>query len=127
AHSFFNNEIKRRIAMITTSNKTSFAYLRRVMCLPLFFILFIACSRNVDDANMLITKAKTDKQAASRLQYKIVRDTIKTSIKYFEKLMVDNSSTKSISMQHVAGNYYIAFDSGNVYSIPFDEVEAYTA
>nr|HQU55978.1 M56 family metallopeptidase [Chitinophagaceae bacterium] len=32
---FFNNQIKRRIAMITKTNKTSFQYLRKLLVLPL--------------------------------------------------------------------------------------------
>ncbi len=39
---FFNNQIKRRIAMITQSKNVRFGYIRRVMALPLLFILFCA-------------------------------------------------------------------------------------
>jgi bla regulator protein blaR1 len=39
---FFNNQIKRRITMITQSKNTRFGYIRRVMALPLLSILFCA-------------------------------------------------------------------------------------
>lgn len=39
---FFNNQIKRRITMITQSKNARFGYIRRVMALPLLFILFCA-------------------------------------------------------------------------------------
>ena len=39
---FFNNQIKRRITMITQSKNTRFGYIRRLMALPLLFILFCA-------------------------------------------------------------------------------------
>ncbi|MCB0742081.1 MAG: N-acetylmuramoyl-L-alanine amidase, partial [Chitinophagaceae bacterium] len=38
---FFNNQIKRRIAMITKTNKTSFQYLRKLLVLPLAAIIAI--------------------------------------------------------------------------------------
>jgi N-acetylmuramoyl-L-alanine amidase len=37
---FFNTQIKRRIAMITTSNKPSYQYLRKIMVLPLILLTF---------------------------------------------------------------------------------------
>ncbi len=36
---FFNNQIKRRIAMITSSQKTSYQYLRKIMVLPIAIIV----------------------------------------------------------------------------------------
>jgi len=39
---FFNSQIKRRITMITQSKNARFGYIRRVMALPLLFILFCA-------------------------------------------------------------------------------------
>ncbi len=49
---FFNNQIKRRIAMITNVNKTSFLYVRKLLVLPMLLLLValfaINCSN--DDA-----------------------------------------------------------------------------
>ncbi|HXB45071.1 MAG TPA: TonB family protein [Puia sp.] len=39
---FFNNQIKRRILMITQFKNSRYSYIRRVMALPLMFILFCA-------------------------------------------------------------------------------------
>jgi hypothetical protein len=38
-HPFFHNQIKRRIAMITNVNKTSFLYVRKLLVLPLLLVL----------------------------------------------------------------------------------------
>jgi TonB-dependent SusC/RagA subfamily outer membrane receptor len=38
-HSFFYSSIKRRLIMLTTSKKTKYSYLRRVMILPLLLLL----------------------------------------------------------------------------------------
>lgn len=43
---FFNTQIKRRIAMITTSNKPSYQYLRKMMVLPLVALTFILFAFN---------------------------------------------------------------------------------
>lgn len=37
---FFNNQLKRRIAMLTKNNKTAYQYLRKIMALPLSVIVF---------------------------------------------------------------------------------------
>ena len=41
---FFHNPIKRRIAMITTSTKPSYQYLRKVMVLPLSLLIAFLCA-----------------------------------------------------------------------------------
>jgi len=38
---FFHNQLKRRIAMITSSQKTSYRYLRKLMALPVIAIVFL--------------------------------------------------------------------------------------
>src|SRR4030095_330447 len=38
---FFHNQLKRRIAMITSSQKTSYRYLRKLMALPVIAIIFL--------------------------------------------------------------------------------------
>jgi len=38
-HTFFSSSIKRRLAMITTSDKTSFSYGRRILVLPVFLLV----------------------------------------------------------------------------------------
>ncbi len=52
-HPFFNNQIKRRIAMITNAHKTSYYYLRRLLVLPMLLtvIAFFAinCTNNADN------------------------------------------------------------------------------
>ncbi|MGJ7031581.1 energy transducer TonB [Niabella hirudinis] len=37
---FFNNQLKRRIAMLTKNNKTAYQYLRKIMVLPLSVLVF---------------------------------------------------------------------------------------
>lgn len=39
---FFHNQIKRRITMIIKNNPTNFSYMRRIMAMPLLFMLFCA-------------------------------------------------------------------------------------
>lgn len=52
-HPFFNNQIKRRIAMITNAHKTSYYYLRRLLVLPMLLTLIaffaINCTNNADN------------------------------------------------------------------------------
>ena len=43
---FFNNQIKRRIFMITSIPKSNFSFFRRALILPVIIILFFAFSRN---------------------------------------------------------------------------------
>ena len=53
---FFHNQIKRRIAMITTSTKPSYRYLRKIMVLPIAAIIifmFAFTYKNAVDANNL--------------------------------------------------------------------------
>lgn len=44
SHSFFISSIKRRLMMLTTSKKTKYSYLRRVMVIPLSFLLMLLFS-----------------------------------------------------------------------------------
>ena len=44
---FFHNQIKRRIAMITTSTKPSYQYLRKVMALPIAVIVLFLFAFNI--------------------------------------------------------------------------------
>lgn len=62
-HPFFNNQIKRRIAMITNVNKTSFLYVRKLLVLPLLLLVVAIFAINCtnDDAG----KEKVADHAAS--------------------------------------------------------------
>jgi beta-lactamase regulating signal transducer with metallopeptidase domain len=50
-HPFFNNQIKRRIAMITNVNKTSFLYLRKILVLPMLLIVVALFAINCSNDN----------------------------------------------------------------------------
>ncbi len=84
---FFHNQIKRRIAMITTSKKTSHQYLRKMMVLPVAAIViglfaFSYKERQADKIN----------QPSEMLQ--VFSDTIKpiaTDNKIFDKVEIDPS------------------------------------
>ena len=59
-HPFFHNQIKRRIAMITTSSKTGFRYFRKIMVLPIAVIAFILLAfsyKNRSSESATISKA----------------------------------------------------------------------
>lgn len=61
-HPFFHNQIKRRIAMITSSNKTSYQYLRKIMVLPVAALLIITFAFTIkknEPANTLLAKQLT--------------------------------------------------------------------
>lgn len=45
---FFNNQIKRRIAMITANHTNRYQYLARVMALPMLFVIFCAFSLRIN-------------------------------------------------------------------------------
>lgn len=59
-HPFFQNQIKRRIAMITNVNKTSFLYARKLLVLPMLLLMvaFFAINCTNDDAGKDKTTAK---------------------------------------------------------------------
>ncbi len=59
-HPFFNNQIKRRIAMITNVNKTSFLYVRKLLVLPMLLLVvaFFAINCTNDDAGKNNTSGK---------------------------------------------------------------------
>lgn len=55
---FFHNQIKRRIAMITNSSKSSYQYLRKVMVLPVTFFIVTVVAVNCTSKD--IKDVKTD-------------------------------------------------------------------
>ncbi len=59
-HPFFNNQIKRRIAMITNVNKTSFLYVRKLLVLPMLLLVvaFFAINCTNSDAGKDKTTGK---------------------------------------------------------------------
>lgn len=65
---FFHNQIKRRIAMITTSPKTSYQYLRKLMVLPLACIVVslvsISCEADKSEAMKTRETPVEEKQKA---------------------------------------------------------------
>ncbi|HEX2629902.1 MAG TPA: M56 family metallopeptidase [Chitinophagaceae bacterium] len=68
---FFHNQIKRRIAMITTSSKTSYQYLRKLMVLPLACIVvsLISVSCQADKSDV-----KTKETTATELDKIVVEE-----------------------------------------------------
>ncbi len=60
AHPFFNSSIKRRLIMISSSNKTQYSFLRRILALPIALFVFAISSVNV--------KAQTTEVTGQRLQ-----------------------------------------------------------
>jgi len=50
-NSFFHSPIKRRLLMLTTSNKARFSYLSRLIVLPLFLIVFALFAFKIKESN----------------------------------------------------------------------------
>lgn len=67
AHSFFNSSIKRRLIMISLSNKTRYSYVRRVLVLPVALLVLAVLT--------VSTKAQTGFQTVKAVQQP-VSDTV---------------------------------------------------
>jgi hypothetical protein len=67
---FFHNQIKRRIAMITTTSKTSYQYLRKLMILPLACIVvsLVSVSCQADKKETLNPNQPTEKTELSVIE-----------------------------------------------------------
>lgn len=79
---FFHNQIKRRIAMITTSSTTRFQYLRKLMVLPLSCIIIslVSCKADKSEANpKKITSLEEKFSAAPEVQASFAGGTEKWS------------------------------------------------
>jgi hypothetical protein len=70
-HPFFNTQIKRRIAMITTSKKPSYQYLRKVMVLPLAAIVL---------GLFAFSYKQKEKEKEKKLLILMQQDTTKTNL-----------------------------------------------
>ena len=128
SHSFFQDNIKRRIIMITQNNKTSFAYLRRVMSLPIMFVVCLACSRNIEDDSAAESQGGSEQSIAAvreeaKKESDEPKDTIRIASDQLERLFISKGLTKDrsseISFKH-AGNFtYMTFDDERpVYAVP---------
>jgi BlaR1 peptidase M56/Gram-negative bacterial TonB protein C-terminal len=67
---FFHNQIKRRIAMITNSSKTSYQYLRKVMVLPLTFFIVTVIAINCTSKDVKDVAHEKDNQTTEKLAQK---------------------------------------------------------
>ena len=83
-HPFFHNQIKRRIAMITTSEKPSHQYLRKMMVLPLVAIVLALFAFKYKER-------QADKKSQLPEMLQVVSDTIKpivTDNKIFDRVEI---------------------------------------
>ena len=70
SHPFFNSSIKRRLIMISTSNKSQYSYMRRALALPLTLLVLAAFSINV--------KAQSDKNTSQQSTKENLRSSVDT-------------------------------------------------
>lgn len=79
SHQFFNSSIKRRLIMISTSNKTQYSYARRIFALPIILFVLGLLTINV--------KAQTDtkKVPPAKEAHKSVNDTIPGAVPVITK------------------------------------------
>jgi len=63
AHHFFQNQLKRRIAMITQLNQSQYGYWSRVMVLPILVVLFFSVSLHAQERKR--DKGNTERTAAN--------------------------------------------------------------
>jgi TonB family protein len=125
-HSFFQDNIKRRIIMITQNNKTSFAYLRRVMSLPIMFVVCFACSRNIEDESAAVSEVSSEQNTAAvgeetKKEPGVPQDTIRIAPDQLERLLRSKGIKKDSPFDmsfNSAGNFtYMTFDEGTVYAV----------
>ena len=120
-HSFFQDNIKRRIIMITQKSKTSFAYFRRLMSLPIMFVVCLACSRGIEDETADGNQPGVDQAKVIEVDEKesgIQKDTIRIAQDQLERLLISKAATKNISSRNAGDLTYITFDAGSVYAVP---------
>jgi beta-lactamase regulating signal transducer with metallopeptidase domain len=84
SHGFFNSQIKRRLIMIGSSKKTSYAWLRKVSVVPVGFATIFALSLN--------SKAQTSSNSGSSV-IQVTTDTVPTKIQ--EKTVVGYSTKQN--------------------------------
>ncbi|MFM2440093.1 MAG: hypothetical protein RLZ16_1092, partial [Bacteroidota bacterium] len=89
SHSFFYSSIKRRLIMLTTSKKTKYSYLRRVMILPILVIAIGLVSIKVNATERLANKVDALKAAVNQ----VISDTTKPIIAV--KIISSNETIKS--------------------------------
>jgi hypothetical protein len=68
---FFHNQIKRRIAMITNSSKSSYQYLRKVMVLPVTFFIVTVIAINCTSKDVKDVIHENDDQKTVTLKEKL--------------------------------------------------------
>ncbi|MEY3208614.1 MAG: hypothetical protein RL064_645 [Bacteroidota bacterium] len=104
SHSFFYSSIKRRLIMLTTSKKTKYSYLRRVMILPILVIAIGLVSIKVNATERFANKVDALKAAVNE----VISDTTKPVV-----------SVKSLSISKI-----VKKDSGEQASSKMDMNQA---
>ena len=115
---FFHNQIKRRIAMITSSKKPKYQYFRKILILPLIAIVAIlfaftykeeqkTFSENDSQTGIPILKLKENNPFQPVMKPKIVTDTPK--IKIIEKPV--GVTVKEVEIKTKIGNPIIIVDN----------------
>ena len=106
---FFHNQIKRRIAMITDSSKTSYQYLRKVMVLPVTFFMVTVIAINCTSKDVKDVIPENDDQTTENLKQnpndvqagKIIKSKVDSlhlqEIK--EKLITDNKIFDKVEIE----------------------------
>ncbi len=74
ANSFFHSPIKRRLIMFTTSKKTSYSYLRRLMILPLLCLVIVFFSFKTKGQNSTKPKIAAENKRTDKLKGVVVTD-----------------------------------------------------
>lgn len=80
-HSFFYSSIKRRLIMLTTSKKTKYSYIRRVMILPLMVMAVGIFSVKVNATERIANKVDAFKAVVSQVITDTTKPIIATSLK----------------------------------------------
>jgi TonB-dependent SusC/RagA subfamily outer membrane receptor len=100
-HSFFYSSIKRRLIMLTTSKKTKYSYLRRVMILPLLIVLVGIFSIKVNATERISNKVIEIKNA---IQNQIADTSKPSNTQIAKKITGINLDTTSVSIDSLANN-----------------------
>ncbi|HRP56472.1 M56 family metallopeptidase [Agriterribacter sp.] len=88
SHSFFNSSIKRRLNMISLSNKTQYSYLRKILALPITLIVLAVLSVSVKAQSDTKTNLQTAKKIQKPIEDTIPKSTSKPSRQNLEPITV---------------------------------------
>lgn len=103
--SFFYSSIKRRLFMLTHSKKTSFSYLRRLLVLPISFLLLLLLSFSISNETKNVTSVEVPQEALLNNVEKAKKDTIPT--KY---LTADGKGIKGSYLVDMHGDAAVFMD-----------------